>query len=121
MPDLTAIVAEIAEEMQAAPDRGRPADYIPPLARVDPGQFGMAVVTADGVFTGGSADALFSLQSVSKVFALTLALGRPATSCGTGSAASPPAVPSTPSSSWNPNTASRAIPSSTPGPSSSRM
>jgi glutaminase len=77
MPDLTAIVAEIAEEMRAAPDRGRPANYIPPLARVDPGQFGMAVVTADGgVFTGGAADSLFSLQSVSKVFALTLALGR---------------------------------------------
>ena len=77
MHDLTGIVAEIAEEMDAAPDRGRPAAYIPSLARVDVGQFGMAVVTADGqVFTGGSAEQLFSLQSVSKVFALTLALGR---------------------------------------------
>lgn len=77
MPDLAAIVADIAEEMLAAPDRGRPADYIPPLARVDVGKFGIAVVTADGrVFTGGAADERFSLQSVSKVFALTLALGR---------------------------------------------
>lgn len=77
MPDLTAIVADIAAEMLAAPDRGKPAAYIPPLARVDVGQFGMAVVTIDGrVFTGGAADELFSLQSVSKVFALTLALGR---------------------------------------------
>jgi len=77
MHDLTTIVAEIAEEMQAAPDRGRRADYIAPLARVDVGQFGMAVVNADGqMFTGGSADELFSVQSVSKVFALTLALGR---------------------------------------------
>ncbi|MDP3403972.1 MAG: glutaminase [Brevundimonas sp.] len=77
MHDLTAIVADITEEMLAAPDRGRPADYIPPLARVDVGKFGMAIVTLDGrVFTGGSADELFSLQSVSKVFALTLALGR---------------------------------------------
>lgn len=77
MPDLTTIVAEIAEEMRAAPERGRPADYIPPLARVDVGQFGMAVVTADGkVFAGGDADVSFSVQSVSKVFALTLALGR---------------------------------------------
>ncbi|GAA0867683.1 glutaminase [Brevundimonas basaltis] len=77
MTDLRAIVAEITEEMAAAPDRGRPASYIPPLARVDVGQFGMAVVTADGdVFTGGAADEAFSVQSVSKVFALTMALGR---------------------------------------------
>ncbi len=77
MTDLTAIIAEIAEEMRTAPDRGQPARYIPPLARVDVGQFGMAVVTADGaVFTGGDADTSFSVQSVSKVFALTLALGR---------------------------------------------
>ena len=77
MPDLTSIVADIAEEMAVAPDRGRPADYIPPLARVDPRKFGMAVVTMDGrVFTGGLAEEPFSLQSVSKVFALTLALGR---------------------------------------------
>lgn len=77
MSDLTTIVAEITEEMLAAPDRGRPASYIAPLARVDVGRFGMAVVTADGdVFTGGAADEAFSVQSVSKVFALTLALGR---------------------------------------------
>tara|TARA_R110000868_G_scaffold126043_2_gene332499 strand:- start:14431 stop:15408 length:978 start_codon:yes stop_codon:yes gene_type:complete len=77
MHDLAAIVADIAEEMRAAPDRGKPADYIPPLARVDVAQFGMAVVTVDGrVFTAGSADELFSLQSISKVFALTLALGK---------------------------------------------
>jgi glutaminase len=77
MPDLTAIVADITAEMLAAPDRGAPAAYIPSLARVDVARFGMAVVTIDGrVFTGGAADERFSLQSVSKVFALTLALGR---------------------------------------------
>ena len=46
--DLSAIVAEIAAEMAAAPDRGTPADYIPPLACVDPARFGMAVIEADG-------------------------------------------------------------------------
>src|SRR6478672_3926036 len=75
--DLAAVVSEIAQEMQDAPDRGRPADYISALATVDVGKFGIAVVTADGqVFTGGDADETFSLQSVSKVFALTLALGK---------------------------------------------
>ncbi len=75
--DLEAIIAGIVEEMRAAPDRGRVASYIPSLAGVDPAQFGMAVVTADGtVVTGGDADTGFSIQSISKVFALTLALGR---------------------------------------------
>ncbi len=74
--DLPTIVAEIAAEMAAAPDRGNPADYIPPLAAVDPAKFGMAVIEADGTcHLAGDADEAFSIQSISKVFALTLALG----------------------------------------------
>jgi len=75
--DLTAIVADIVTEAGAASDRGKVADYIPSLGCVDPQHFGIAIVTADGrVFTGGDAEAPFSIQSVSKVFALTLALGK---------------------------------------------
>ena len=74
--DLSAIVADIAAEMAAAPDRGRPADYIPPLAAVDPNRFGIAVIEMDGTcHLAGDADEAFSIQSISKVFALTLALG----------------------------------------------
>ena len=76
MLDLAAIVAEIAAEMAAAPDRGAPASYIPPLAAVDPQRFGIAVVTAGGeTIVAGDGDEAFSIQSISKVFALTLALG----------------------------------------------
>lgn len=76
-PDLAAIVSAIAAEMRDAPDRGTVADYIPGLATVDPARFGMAVVTTGGeTFVAGDADALFSIQSISKVFALTLALGK---------------------------------------------
>lgn len=58
-------------------ERGTVADYIPPLARIDPASFGIAVVEADGtVHAAGDADEPFSIQSVSKVFALTMALGR---------------------------------------------
>lgn len=58
-------------------ERGTVADYIPPLARIDPARFGIAVVEADGsVHAAGDADEPFSIQSVSKVFALTMALGR---------------------------------------------
>ena len=77
MPDLKTVVAEIAEEMRARPDRGEVATYIPELARVDPKSFGVAVIDAAGeTVAAGDADAPFSIQSVSKVFPLTLALGK---------------------------------------------
>jgi glutaminase len=77
VPDLERIVSDIAEEMRARPDRGEVATYIPELARADPNAFGIAVIAADGqVAVGGDADVPFSIQSVSKVFTLTLALGK---------------------------------------------
>ena len=77
MTDIGSIVAEIAAEMTEETDRGRVADYIAPLATVDTARFGMAVVTADGAcHLAGDADMAFSTQSISKVFTLTLALGR---------------------------------------------
>ncbi|MCP1469815.1 glutaminase [Sphingobium sp. OAS761] len=75
--DLDAIIAEIADGMAKVEHRGRVADYIPELAKVDPAYFGMAVATADGrMLCGGHATTPFSIQSISKVFALTLALGK---------------------------------------------
>jgi glutaminase len=74
---LQASLDRIAAEVAAAPDRGRVADYIPELAGIDPGQFGIAVCLADGTqCTAGDADSRFSIQSVSKVFTLAMALGR---------------------------------------------
>lgn len=75
MADLDSIVAEIAHEMRAMTDRGQVADYIPPLACVDPAKFGIAVIDAGGTpHLAGDADEAFSIQSLSKVFGLTLAL-----------------------------------------------
>jgi len=75
--DLETLIAGITAEMASAPDRGTVAHYIPPLGEVDPLRFGIAVATADGCcFTGGAADSPFSIQSISKVFTLTIALGR---------------------------------------------
>ena len=77
MPDLEAIVRDIAEEMRSREDRGQVADYIPELARVDPKHFAIAVVAADGTIAeAGDCDLPFSIQSISKVFTLTLALGK---------------------------------------------
>jgi glutaminase len=76
MAGLEDIVADIAAEMADAPDRGAIADYIPPLAEIDPRRFGIAVVEADGTcHVAGDAEEPFSIQSISKVFSLTLALG----------------------------------------------
>jgi glutaminase len=70
-------VSEIADEMARRTDRGEVASYIPELARVDPNSFGLAVIDAHGnVATGGNSEAAFSIQSISKVFTLTLALGK---------------------------------------------
>lgn len=53
------------------------ATYIPELARVDANAFGLVVIDADGnTAAGGDADTPFSIQSISKVFTLTLALGK---------------------------------------------
>ncbi|XBO40505.1 glutaminase [Alsobacter sp. KACC 23698] len=76
MAELETVVKEIVDEMKRRDDRGVVASYIPELARVDPGAFGMAVIDADGnLFEGGDSDTAFSIQSISKVFTLTLALG----------------------------------------------
>ncbi len=75
--DLPAILARIGADMAQATDRGTVADYIPELADIDPAQFGMAISLADGqMLTVGDAAVPFSIQSVSKVFTLAIALGR---------------------------------------------
>ncbi|MCC6205385.1 MAG: glutaminase [Hyphomicrobiales bacterium] len=76
MPDLAEVLPELAAEMAAITDRGSVATYIPELGKIDPARFGIAVATNDGqVFTAGDAEEPFSIQSISKVFSLTLALG----------------------------------------------
>ena len=75
MPDIDAIVNDIAAEMRDRADRGEVAAYIPELARVDPRKFGLAVAIDGRLAAAGDCDEPFSIQSISKVFTLTLALG----------------------------------------------
>jgi len=71
------LLDDIYAQIGLSPDRGDVATYIPELAKIDPHQFGICVATADGeVHTAGDAGVPFSIQSVSKVFALALALGK---------------------------------------------
>jgi glutaminase len=54
---------------------GKNADYIPVLAKVNPKLFGIAVISADDqTIVKGDVNDAFSIQSISKVFTLALAL-----------------------------------------------
>ncbi|GAA1983621.1 glutaminase [Kitasatospora viridis] len=69
-------------ELQRALDAARPvlgtgrvADYIPALGAADPHAFGLALATVDGEVHGvGDWETQFSIQSISKLFTLALAL-----------------------------------------------
>jgi glutaminase len=77
VPNLDLVIREIADEMRQRPDRGEVASYIPELARVDAKSFGLVVIDAEGnVAAAGDSETAFSIQSISKVFTLTLALGK---------------------------------------------
>ncbi|SMG02809.1 Glutaminase [Burkholderia singularis] len=68
------ILERIRAELTPWIGTGRVADYIPELAKVPAERFGMAVVTLAGdIFTIGDAHERFSIQSISKLFACTLA------------------------------------------------
>lgn len=71
---LREVLDQIHTEVQPLLPQGQVASYIPELAKVHGEQFGMAVVELDGTLhTSGAAHEAFSIQSISKLFALTLA------------------------------------------------
>ncbi len=73
--DYSAILQEIETELAPEFGKGKVADYIPVLARVDPNKFGMAVCSTSGKeWNCGDAEEPFSIQSISKVLTLLLAL-----------------------------------------------
>ncbi|MGF1500682.1 MAG: glutaminase A [Paracoccaceae bacterium] len=64
-----------AEIGRRAAATGRVADYIPALAAVDPKCFALVIRLADGrEYATGDADRPFSIQSISKLFLLGLAM-----------------------------------------------
>ena len=69
------ILAAIALEVRPLFGQGKIANYIPALARVPNEQFGIALRTSDGLESSAAdAQVPFSIQSISKVFTLTLAM-----------------------------------------------
>lgn len=67
------LIEEVYQEVQEKNLRGKVATYIPELARVNPGQFGMALVDLEGnIFGVGDYQVPFSIQSISKVHTLAM-------------------------------------------------
>ena len=71
------ILSEISKEVNEFIGQGKVANYIPALAQVDANKFGMSVSTIKGEYYNiGDIDEKFSIQSISKVFSLTLAFSK---------------------------------------------
>lgn len=69
------ILAEVLAAIEPHRGAGKVADYIPALACVDPNKFGIAFADASGAIYGaGDCGEPFSIQSISKVFTLSLVL-----------------------------------------------
>ncbi|WP_412727612.1 glutaminase B [Alteromonas sp. D210916BOD_24] len=72
---MNTLLQDIYEEVKPMLGTGKVADYIPALASVNPHQFGIAVCDTKGEITSiGDAKVPFSIQSISKVFNLVLAI-----------------------------------------------
>ena len=73
--DYQKILKDIYEEIQPFAGKGAQADYIPALAKVNPDQFGIALITVDGEsYSWQKSQVRFSIQSISKVFAVAMGL-----------------------------------------------
>ncbi len=74
--DYQAILEAIRDEITPHLHKGKVADYIPALASVPKGKFAMTLTLESGEqFSVGEHAERFSIQSISKVFTFTLALG----------------------------------------------
>jgi glutaminase len=72
--DYSQIISEITSKVIPLYGQGKVADYIPELGKVPPRQFGFCLHLNNGeVFVHGDSEVKFSIQSISKVFTLSLA------------------------------------------------
>lgn len=73
MEDLREVIERIYNEVIPFSGKGKVADYIPALAEVNPRQLAIVVDTLDhGNFKVGDSEVPFSIQSISKVYVLSM-------------------------------------------------
>ncbi len=77
MSDYQKILNKIQDNVQPFFGKGKVADYIPELSSISGDKFGMALLTTKGeLYQVGDAEENFSIQSISKIFFLTMALNQ---------------------------------------------
>ena len=75
--ELKPILQSIVTDLAPFRGMGQPATYIPELARVDPEKFGIYLQLTNGDGQGvGDYGERFSIQSIAKVFSLTMAISK---------------------------------------------
>ena len=75
--DYQSILDRIYHEVQEYIPKGRVADYIPALAKVNQNQFGFAIRLNNGqVAAVGDVEKTFSIQSISKLLTLSICLSK---------------------------------------------
>ena len=68
------IISSIAAQIKTQENTGNVATYIPELSKIDAGKFGVHLTTVnDNHYYNGDSCEKFSIQSIAKVFGLTLA------------------------------------------------
>ena len=73
--DFQAVIEEIYAEIKEETIRGQVANYIPELAKASLDKFGITICTINGEkYSVGDVEEKFTIQSISKVFSLTLAM-----------------------------------------------
>lgn len=73
--DYQKLFFELAVAYQKIDDIGNVASYIPELRHIDPNKFGIHLTTIDNQnYSFGDSNEKFSIQSISKILALTLAI-----------------------------------------------
>ncbi|SIR00277.1 glutaminase [Maribacter ulvicola] len=76
MIDFQSILTSINEAVIHEKDKGKIADYIPELAKIDINNFGIHLIDSQQEnYAAGNSDEQFSIQSISKVLSLSMVLG----------------------------------------------
>lgn len=110
------VIDNIYNEVKPFFGKGHVADYIPALANIDPQQYGIAIATLDGQIVGtGDYQTKFSIQSISKVFTLSMVVRHMGGDLWKYVGRNLPEPRLTRWFSWNTNRESRVIRLSTPG------
>ncbi len=73
--DLHALIEETEAYVRSTENFGKPASYIPELEKANPKDLGICIVSKNKqIYKCGNFDSLFTMQSISKVLSLVLAL-----------------------------------------------